>query len=476
MHFTTPDWVKQAIFYQIFPDRFAQSERTFHPKGLQFKPWGAPPEEQGFQGGDLYGVAEKLDYLKDLGVNALYLNPIFTSACNHRYHTFDYMTVDPLLGGNDALRHLLDEAHSRDMKVVLDGVFNHASRGFWAFHHILENGSESPYVDWFHIDGYPLNPYPRNAEEETNYQSWWNLPALPKFNTDNPGVREYLFEVAEFWIKFGIDGWRLDVPYEIDDDGFWREFRQRVKGINPEAYICGEIWEDAERWLAGDQFDATMNYQFTGAVLSWFGHTHRRDDYDKEPLNLARDGAEQFSHRINHVVSLYPEEVSRVQLNLLDSHDTTRALWVMGDNLNALKQAYLFTVCVPGVPCIYYGSEIGMSSGDDPHCREAYPWQSTESHNHELLDFYRKANHLRHEFPVLRQGQFELSVVNDDLVRVDVRSDEQHLVAWFNRSDKSFELQDLEQMSVQGYRRVLAAKEENTIKNISGENCIVYVS
>ena len=144
MTVTTPDWAKDAIFYQIFPDRFARSPRMQHPPGLRFKPWGTPPEEQGFQGGDLYGIVDKLDYIQDLGINALYLNPIFSSAANHRYHTFDYFQVDPLLGGNNALRELLDEAHNRGIRVVLDGVFNHASRGFWPFHHILETGKNSP--------------------------------------------------------------------------------------------------------------------------------------------------------------------------------------------------------------------------------------------------------------------------------------------------------------------------------------------
>ena len=271
MQVQTPDWVKHAIFYQIFPDRFHRGERTTHPRGIDFKPWGTPPEEQGFQGGDLYGIVDKLDYLKSLGISAIYLNPIFSSASNHRYHTFDYMQVDPLLGGNEALRELLDSAHSEGIRVVLDGVFNHASRGFWAFHHILEIGVNSPYLDWFTIRDWPQRPYSSSHEKPMNYAAWANLPALPKFNTDNPGVRDYLFDVAKFWIDIGIDGWRLDVPGDIDDDSFWREFRQVVKEANPEAYICGEIWHEAARWLQGDQFDAVMNYIFTRNALAFFG-------------------------------------------------------------------------------------------------------------------------------------------------------------------------------------------------------------
>ncbi|MCB0085332.1 MAG: alpha-amylase, partial [Caldilineaceae bacterium] len=197
MSVKTPDWVKHAIFYQIFPDRFARSARTQHPRGIHFKPWGSPPEEQGYQGGDLYGIVDKLDYLQELGITALYLNPIFSSAANHRYHTFDYFQIDPLLGGEKALRELLDQAHARNMRVVLDGVFNHASRGFWAFHHILENGVTSPYIDWFNIHGWPLRPYIHDEHNPHNYDAWWGIPALPKFNFNNQGVRDYFLKVSQ---------------------------------------------------------------------------------------------------------------------------------------------------------------------------------------------------------------------------------------------------------------------------------------
>ena len=217
-----PDWVQDAIFYQIFPDRFARSNRN--PAGsLPFEPWDSPPTPHGFKGGDLYGVIEKLDYLKDLGITALYLNPVFESASNHRYHTFDYYNVDPLLGGNDALRELVDKAHANNMRVILDGVFNHASRGFWQFHHVLENGMGSPYRDWFFFDTArlqgrrPWGAYPTPEELQAlksgedslkaiGYRGWWNMPALPKFNTNTPAVRSFLFDVAKHWIAFGIDG------------------------------------------------------------------------------------------------------------------------------------------------------------------------------------------------------------------------------------------------------------------------------
>jgi cyclomaltodextrinase len=407
MKIITPDWVKNAIFYQIFPDRFARSPRMHHPQGLKFKSWGSPPEEQGFQGGDLYGVVDKLDYLVDLGINALYLNPIFASASNHRYHTYDYYQVDPLLGGNDALRQLLDEAHQHRMHVVLDGVFNHASRGFWAFHHILETGQNSPYLDWFVVEGWPLRPYNSDKDHPYNYQAWFNLPALPEFNTDNPAVREYIFDVARHWLEFGIDGWRLDVPADIDDDEFWREFRRVVKTANPEAYICGEIWWEAKRWLAGDQFDAVMNYLVTSPLLSFFGGETLRPGFQREHLTLKPLAAPAFARELERIYDLYDWEINYAQLNMLDSHDMPRALWIIGEDKSALKLCILALMTLPGAPCIYYGDEIGLSAAGDPYCRQAFPWDYPDHWDLDLLAHYQKATALRNSHAVLRTGSFQ---------------------------------------------------------------------
>src|SRR5680860_469634 len=200
----TPDWVKDAVFYQIFPDRFGRSDRL--PKTCNLESWDSPPTVHGYKGGDLLAVSERLVYLGDLGVNALYLTPIFQSASNHRYHTHDYFRVDPMLGGDAALKELLERAHQAGMRVILDGVFNHASRGFFQFSDILENGAHSAYLDWFNVRSHPLNAY---GGGELGYDAWWNLPALPKFNVRSPAVREYLLSVSEHWLRFGADGWRL---------------------------------------------------------------------------------------------------------------------------------------------------------------------------------------------------------------------------------------------------------------------------
>lgn len=422
----TPDWVQDAVFYQIFPDRFAKSPRN--PSGnLSFEPWDSPPTVHGFKGGDLYGIAEKLDYLKDLGITALYLNPIFASASNHRYHTFDYYAVDPLLGGNDALRFLLDKAHRKNMRVILDGVFNHASRGFWQFHHVLECGDGSPYKDWFHFDPERLSgkkhwgAYPGPSELKAlqhgedsltaiGYRGWWNLPALPKFNTNSPAAREFLLQVAERWIKFGADGWRLDVAAEIDDDAFWQEFRRRVRKINPEAYIVAEIWHESQRWLQGDQFDAIMNYDVTKPVIAFFGGkhldlkvVHQQSNY--HGIRHAID-AHEFADRIDHNLGLYKRDITYSQLNLLDSHDTPRFLSCVSGNKESLKLAWLFMFTFPGAPCVYYGDEIGMDGQHDPDCRRSFPWEESKW-DRALLGYVKELIALRKKNPALRRGDFK---------------------------------------------------------------------
>ena len=427
---TTPDWVKHAVFYQIFPDRFARSGQVAHQDEVELKPWGTPPDEQGFQGGDLYGIINNLDYLDELGITALYLNPIFASAANHRYHTYDYYEVDPLLGGNDALRALLDAAHSRDIRVVLDGVFNHASRGFWPFHHVLENGPDSPYVDWFEIKDWPLRPYSSTATKPHNYAAWHDLPALPEFNTDNPEVQNYLLDVAEHWINFGIDGWRLDVPAEIDNPPFWREFRDVVKSANPEAYLVGEIWDEAPAWLEGDRFDALMNYPLLGPILSFFGAKSLRN-YTKAHLTFEPLDAEAFATDVDEVLTLYDWEATCAQLNLLDSHDMARAQWIMGDDATALRQATLFLMTMPGAPCIYYGDEVGLSSDGDPHCRASFP-DDEDDWDTDLLEFYRKATTLRHRYEVLRTGRVEWLQAEERTVAFRRELGEREAVVVFN--------------------------------------------
>jgi cyclomaltodextrinase / maltogenic alpha-amylase / neopullulanase len=447
---TTPAWVKDAIFYQIFPDRFAKSDLN-PAKNLHFESWDSAPTHYGFKGGDLYGVIEKLDYLQDLGINAIYFNPIFASASNHRYHTFDYYNVDPLLGGNDALRKLLDEAHKRNIRVVLDGVFNHASRGFWQFHHVLETGAASPYRDWFHFDEERLHgkkhwgAYPTHHEDQLlkhedsltaiGYRAWWNLPALPKFNTDAPAVREFLFDVATYWVEFGIDGWRLDVPAEIDDDEFWREFRRRVRNINPDAYIVGEIWHEAQRWLQGDQFDAVMNYLFTAVSLNFFAGKHLNMNVITQAGGfkdrIHEMHAPSFANEVDRILNLYPKDITFAQLNLLDSHDMPRFLSCVNGDKNSLKLAWLFMFTLPGAPCIYYGDEIGVDGGHDPECRKSFPWDESKW-DKDLLNYAKACIALRKEHSALRQGEYKRIYAEGDVMAFAREGDGEKIITIFN--------------------------------------------
>ena len=489
---TGPDWVRDAVFYQIFPDRFAISLRV--PKPGTLERWDAPPTVHGFKGGDLLGVAEHLDELRDLGITALYLNPIFASASNHRYHTYDYELVDPLLGGDAALRELLDSAHARGIRVILDGVFNHASRGFWPFHHILENGTASPYRDWFNLDAevlagrrglnaYPSAPATVAAPDEPNeataaagslaaatspgasssaapsspaayaappsprsrlgYEAWWDMPALPKLNHHNPEVREYIYRVAERWLRFGIDGWRLDVPADITEPGFWEEFRRRCLAVNPQAYIVGEIWTAAPEWLAGDRFDALMNYPLAEAILSFTGAGRLDRDLVATTHEFSRhvhdvDGPE-FGRWLAAVMATYPPETTSLQLNLLDSHDTPRFLSLAGGDTTTLRLATLIQMTLPGAPCVYYGDEVGLEGRGDPDCRRAYPWDVVRQ-DRRLRDFVAGLTALRHANPALRRGRFELLAAEGSAVAYGLFGEESPGGAGLTLGGRAFDL------------------------------------
>ena len=429
----TPDWVKHAVFYQVFPDRFARSGRVPQPSGLEA--WSSPPTTHGYKGGDLLGLVDRLDHLTELGVTAIYLNPIFASGSNHRYHTHDYYAVDPMLGGDAALRTLLDAAHGRGMRVILDGVFNHASRGFLPFHDLMENGAASPYRDWFVVHGFPLGAY-GEGDGTVRYDGWWSLPALPKLNTATPAVRDYLMGVAEHWLRFGIDGWRLDVPNEIDDDAFWREFRRRCLAVKPDAYLVGEIWDDASRWLQGDQFDAVMNYPLTRAILGFAARQVDAAEVARSGYRrLPRLAAEGFGAALLAEVGRYPREVVEAQLNLLGSHDTPRLARVVRGDAGAVALALLLLFTLPGAPCVYYGDEIGLDGGHDPACREAMPWDRPGAWDRTRLAWVRDLAALRHAHPALRRGDVEVAYARRGVVAIRRRLGDEDLLVVVSQRD-----------------------------------------
>ncbi|HEY7131448.1 MAG TPA: glycoside hydrolase family 13 protein [Candidatus Limnocylindrales bacterium] len=409
-----PAWVPDTVFYQVFPDRLARSGRVPAPGPLE--DWDAPPTHFGFKGGDLYGVADRLDDLADLGITGLYLNPIFTAASNHRYNTTDYLTVDPLLGGEAAFRTLLDSAHRRGIRVVLDGVFNHAGRGFFPFQHLLENGIQSPYRDWFLLSPAvlagertidPYRPRDEGGFEALGYRSWWNVPSLPKLRVEHPPLREFLFGVAERWLRFGIDGWRLDVPADVEDPTFWPEFRQRVRAVNPEAYLVGEIWSESPEWLLGDRFDALMNYPLGIAILGFAGggrldHTAIAGQSDYAAFLREIDGP-AFGARLHELVELHDPAVTAAQYNLIGSHDTPRARTVLAGDVAALRVATVLLLTLPGAPALYYGDELAMEGGPDPDCRRGYP-VAPDGAQLAHRGFVRALVRARHEHRGLRRG------------------------------------------------------------------------
>ncbi|MBE9223367.1 glycoside hydrolase family 13 protein [Cyanobacterium stanieri LEGE 03274] len=439
MNINTPNWVKDAVFYQIFPDRFAvgkpDQKYPNHWQSFNLQPWDNPPTLQKYKGGNFWGVIDKLDYLQDLGINAIYFTPVFQSTCNHRYHTHDYYQIDPLLGGNYAFQELLKQAHQRNIKVVLDGVFNHVGRGFFFFNDILENGPHSPWLDWFKIEKWPISAY--NGAFPANYASWVNNRALPQFNHSNPQVKEYIMQVAEYWLHQGIDGWRLDVPNEIEEEGFWQEFRERVKGVNPDAYIVGEIWTDARQWLDGNQFDGVMNYLFTAPTMAFCGGDRILLEYVEQPCYEPYPAitAEEYQQKIEKLLDMYDWEITLTQLNLLASHDTARLLTIAGDDKKTVELCTLLLLTFPGAPSIYYGDEVGLPGGFDPDSRRGFPEESLWDKN--LLNYHKELIKLRHQYPALRRGKYQVLCAQEDIYIFTRILDKQKIIVAINNNTQA---------------------------------------
>lgn len=389
--FETPDWARDAIFYQIFPDRFANGDPTNNPQGVQ--PWDAKPTYFNRLGGDLAGVRKNLAHLESLGINALYFNPLFSARSNHRYDTTDYHRVDPELGTNEDLRDLVRECHRRGWRVILDGVFNHTGVDFAGFKDLQARGPDSPYRDWYFVRRFPVV-----VQENPNYEGWWGSPWMPKLNVMHPPTRDYLLDVGTCWLREAdIDGWRLDVANEVDSR-FWRLFRQRVRAVKPDAYIVGEIWGDGRPWLQGDQFDSVMNYRWRGAALDYFA--------------FGKIGPAELDRRLSRLRGDYAPQAHAVLFNMLGSHDTERLLTLCGGDTERVKRAVLFQMTYPGTPCVYYGDEVGMEGGRDPDNRRGMVWDRAKQ-NTGLLAFYRRVIGLRRRHAVLRRGDYRTLSADD---------------------------------------------------------------
>lgn len=350
-------WMRQAVFYQIFVDRFYRGIEEKNERYINL-PWGGKPLPKSFAGGDIPGITKKLDYIKALGANTLYLTPVFQSISNHKYDISDYYTVDEQFGKNEDLKELVEQAHKRGMRIVLDAVFNHCSDRMKQFQDVLQKGKESAYHDWFLIRG------DKPDRDAINYEVFSFCSYMPKLNTSNPEVQEFLADIAVYWIKeYDIDGWRLDVSDEVAHD-FWRLFRKRVKAAKEDCVIIGENWHDANTFLRGDQYDSIMNYAFTKACLDYYA--------------FGAFEAEQFAWKLNGLLMRNTETVNRMMLNLLDTHDTDRFYTSVGKNKDKLLSALAVTCMFEGAPCIYYGTEIPTEGGYDPDNRRCFDWD--ESH------------------------------------------------------------------------------------------------
>jgi glycosidase len=498
--FQTPDWVKNAVFYQVFPDRFRDGNPDNNtPAGTFFyneaggtvyrsngTDWNTPicdPREAGtactgsysknFYGGDLQGLIDKLPYLKDLGVTAIYLNPIFKSPSNHKYDTTDFGQVDPAFGTLATFQTLASQAKTNGMNIILDGVFNHSSSDSIYFdryqRYVVDGACESltsNYRTWYYFQ--PTGPCAGN----TNYTSWFGYDSLPKLNSTTPAVRDYIWAggpdaIARYWLSKGASGWRLDVAGDIDPgvtgdatNTYWEGFRTAVQKTNPNAYIVGEEWGNASSWLLGSEWDATMNYQYASAMMSFWRDTPFVDNDQNSsssagPLNPITPS--QLDARLKNWIERYPPQALYAMLNLLDSHDTSRVLFKLDENasgndrsiylnpdydwsdaIQRLKGVVMLQMTLPGAPTIYYGDEVGLvgpdvySGGkweDDPYNRQPFPWLDvagvkpyytrlqTQAGQDSLRNYYQALIALRKAQPALRTGSFDtLKVDNTNLV------------------------------------------------------------
>jgi glycosidase len=449
--FVTPDWMKNAVVYQIFPDRFYNgdpkndpqaSDPTIYEEEVQFKAWDELPEgycrayegQEGadcnqepmgrdFFGGDLQGVKDKLDYLADLGVTAIYFNPIFKAPSNHLYDTTDYYDIDPYFGSKGTFRSLVNEAQKRGIRVILDGVFNHTSSDslyFDKYDRYPKDGAyetqDSRYFDWYTFSDWP-----------DDYNSWWGYDSLPVL-TEIQEVRDFVYgkprSVARWWPKLYASGWRLDVAPDKSHD-FWQEFRPAVKSVDPDAVILGEIWDDASPWLLGDEFDSTMNYRFRRALIGFVnGETNDPNQGYVRDLN-----PDQFNSILQSIKEDYPLPAYETTMNLVGTHDTQRILWALtpgarnredkefdaanlAEGTAKLKLLAIIQMTLPGAPTIYYGDEAGLTGDTDPDDRRPYPWGAEDD---DLLAHYRALIGLRNDHSFLRTGSFDrLYTHNDD--------------------------------------------------------------
>ena len=359
----TPEWSKNMVWYQIFPDRFYTDSPNL--------PWDIDPiyNDDHF-GGTLQGVTQKLDYLSSLGVQGIYFTPIFQASSMHKYDTIDYYKIDEQFGTNDDFKELVQQAHKRNIKVMLDGVFNHCGFFHPHFQDVVTHGEKSTYKDCFFIHEYPVVNFELNEHGKpkhypntpNNYDAFGFTPMMPKWNTNHPLVESHLLGAVAYWIKeFDIDGWRLDVSNEVSHD-FLRKIRQTARSVKPDAFILGENWDASLPWLLGDQMDAVMNYDLSVPIWGYLEHQYNHLD---------------FIEQMNRYLARTPKHVIPAMFNLVCSHDTVRIKKRLDDNPRRMKLAYLLMFISAGSPNIYYGDEVGHTGFHDPNNRLPMIWDAS---------------------------------------------------------------------------------------------------
>lgn len=375
--FQTPAWAANQVIYQIFPSRFATDQQVAEEEWYK-----APIGFRDNLHGNLRGIIEHLDHLQELGVDILYMTPVFRSKSCHKYDTIDYYQIDPEFGTREELKELTDRAHAMGMRVILDGVFNHTSPEFFAFQDIQEKETASSYLDWYYIEGFPLR---LKWGEKPNFKTFSYFGGMPKLNLRNPETAEYVRNVALYWLReCGIDGWRLDVGDEIGHT-FWREFRETIKAEFPDALIIGEVWHYAEDFLRGEEWDTVMNYPFRQNILRLLV---------KEEIKVS-----QFAQSLNFLKGRLHPKVYPLLWNLIGSHDTPRIRTLCGSR-ERMKLIAALQLLLPGMPMIYYGDEYGMEGGQDPDCRRGMVWDPKRQDG-QLYDWYCRLIRIRKELSEL---------------------------------------------------------------------------
>lgn len=385
-----PAWPAKTVIYQIFPDRFENGNHANDPKSVVL--WNSKPTYDNHFGGDFAGVLKRLDYLKDLGVGAIYFNPVFKSRDNHRYAIDDYFQIEPELGTEGEFVAMTKKLKANGIRTILDGVFNHTSTRFFAFRDVQALGPKSAYTKWYFIHSYPVVD-----KANPPYEAWAGFGSMPKLNVNNSAVRNYLLKSVRYWDqKAEIAGWRLDSASEVTSD-FWKPFRNAVKADNQNRWIVGEVWSDADKWLRGDQFDSVTGYQFRYNAVDF--------------IALKSIGPREFARRAMETYRSYPPEVAKNLMNLLGSHDTERFLTACGGDARRAKLGAALLLTWPGAPMVYYGDELGLAGGKDPDNRRSIDWSKVEQNP--MRAFYRTLIHARNTSRALQVGEPKVLLADD---------------------------------------------------------------